>query len=228
MVREGYENCIRHIAARLGFPFRTCRNLAELKRRLEHENYTHIFIGQEEYCEDKAFFEKLSAERSVVLLTDYGQELMVPRQMLCIYKPFTVLSIAAVFNGQKILVGEDAQISLHNKFTAPQARVLVVDDNVMNLKVMARLLLPYQLKVTLAGSGQEALEKLNAPDFDCVFLDHMMPKWTAWRPYTKSDRNPAPTTRPSPSSLLPPTPSAAPEKCFYRRASMTLSPNRSN
>ncbi len=176
VVREGYENCIRHIATQFGFPFRTCRNLAELKRRLERENYSHIFIGWEEYCEDRTFFEQLSAERSVVLLLDYGQELLVPGQMLRIYKPFTVLSIAAVFNGQKVLVGEDSQISLHNKFTAPQARVLVVDDNAMNLKVMARLLLPYQLKVTMAGSGQEALEKLNAPDFDCVFLDHMMPE----------------------------------------------------
>lgn len=176
VVREGYENCIRHIAAQFGFPFRICRNLPELKRRMERENYSHIFIGWEEYCEDKPFFEKLSAERTVVLLLNYGQELFVQGQMLRIYKPFTVLSIAAIFNGQKILINEDSHVSLHNKFIAPQARVLVVDDNAMNLKVMARLLLPYQLKVTMAGSGQEALEKLNAPEFDCVFLDHMMPE----------------------------------------------------
>lgn len=176
VVREGYENCIRHIAAQFGFPFRICRNLPELKRRMERENYSHVFIGWEEYCEDRPFFEKLSAERTVVLLLNYGQELLVQGQMLRIYKPFTVLSIAAVFNGQKILVNEDSHVSLHNKFIAPQARVLVVDDNAMNLKVMARLLLPYQLKVTMASSGQEALEKLNVPDFDCVFLDHMMPE----------------------------------------------------
>ncbi len=176
VVREGYESCIRHIASQFGFPFRICRNLPELERRMERENYSHIFIGWEEYCEDRPFFEKLSAERTVVLLLNYDQEFLVQGQMLRIYKPFTVLSIAAVFNGQKILVGEDSHISLHNKFIAPQARVLVVDDNAMNLKVMARLLLPYQLKVTMAGSGQEALEKLNAPDFDCVFLDHMMPE----------------------------------------------------
>lgn len=176
VVREGYENCIRHITAQFGFPFRVCRNLPELKRRMERENYSHIFIGWEEYCEDRPFFDKLSTQITVVLLLNYDQELLVQGQMLRIYKPFTVLSIAAVFNGQKILVNEDSHVSLHNKFIAPQARVLVVDDNAMNLKVMARLLLPYQLKVTMAGSGQEALEKLNTPDFDCVFLDHMMPE----------------------------------------------------
>lgn len=176
VVREGYENCIRHMAGQFGFPFRICRNLPELKRRMEREAYTHIFIGWEEYDEDRGFFDRLCTEKTVVLLLDYDRELSAPVNMLRIYKPFTVLSIAAVFNGQKILYGEDQHSSLHNKFIAPQASVLVVDDNAMNLKVMARLLLPYRLKVTMASSGQEALEKLNAPNFDCVFLDHMMPE----------------------------------------------------
>lgn len=175
VVREGYDNCIQHIVSQFGFPFRACRNLPELKRRMEREAYTHIFIGWEEYTEDRSFFDRLSKELTVVLLLDYDQDMPVQGNMLRIYKPFTVLSIAAVFNGQKILDGEDRQPSLHNKFAAPQASVLVVDDNAMNLKVMARLLLPYRLKVTMASSGPEALEKLNTPEFDCVFLDHMMP-----------------------------------------------------
>lgn len=176
VVREGYESCIQHIASQFAFPFRVCRNLPELKRRMEREAYTHIFIGWEEYTEDRSFFDELCEERHVVLLLDYDQELSVSGNMLRIYKPFTVLSIAAVFNGQKVLYGEEQYVSLHNKFIAPQANVLIVDDNAMNLKVMARLLLPYRLKVSLAGSGQEALEKLNASNFDCVFLDHMMPE----------------------------------------------------
>lgn len=176
VVREGYENCIQHIASQFGFPFRVCRSLPELKRRMEREAYTHIFIGWEEYDEDRHFFDRLCTEKTVALLLDYGRDLTVPGNMLRIYKPFTVLSIAAVLNGQKIVSGEEQLLGLHNKFIAPQANVLIVDDNAMNLKVMARLLLPYQLKVTLAGSGREALEKLNTPNFDCVFLDHMMPE----------------------------------------------------
>lgn len=176
VVREGYEKCIQHIAAQLGFPFRVCRNLPELKRRIEREAYTHIFIGWEEYMEDRSFFDRLCTEKTVALFLDYDQEVPVPGNMLRIYKPFTILSIAAVFNGQKVLYGKDLHTGLHNKFIAPQANVLVVDDNAMNLKVMARLLLPYRLKVTMAGSGQEALEKLNKPNYDCVFLDHMMPE----------------------------------------------------
>ena len=176
VIREGYEKSIRHMAEQFGILFRICRNLPELKRRIEHENYSHVFISFEEYCEDKAFFENLAKELTVVLILDYGQEKQVGSEMLRIYKPFTVLSIAAVFNGQKTLQREDVQKELKHRFIAPEAKMLVVDDNAMNLKVMARLLLPYQIRVDMASSGQEALHKLDTMEYDCVFLDHMMPE----------------------------------------------------
>lgn len=176
VVREGYESCMVHVAEQFGIMFRVCRSLSELKRRLEREKYTHIFISWEEYCEDKTFFEKLAQTLSVVLILDYGQEVRAGSNMLRIYKPFTVLSIAAVFNGRKVIQRDEQHVDLRHRFIAPDAKVLVVDDNAMNLKVMARLLLPYQIRVTMAGSGWEALEKLDSMEFDCVFLDHMMPE----------------------------------------------------
>lgn len=176
LIRDSYETLISRIMEQLGIMMRNCRNLAELKRRMEYENYTHFFISWTEYCEDRSFFEALAKETTVVLILDYGQEIQPGSNMLRIYKPFTVLSIAAVFNGQKMIQNEEQHLALHHRFVAPEAKVLVVDDNAMNLKVMARLLLPYQIKVTMAGSGQEALEKLDAMEFDCVFLDHMMPE----------------------------------------------------
>ncbi|MCM1183022.1 MAG: ATP-binding protein [Roseburia sp.] len=176
VVREGYEKCIRHMADQFGILFRICKNLAELKRRIERENFSHVFISWDEYREDRAFFEQLANELTVVLILDYDQEPLVGSNMLRIYKPFTVLSIAAVFNGRKTLQRDAQHIDLKRRFVAPDAKVLVVDDNAMNLKVMARLLLPYQIKVSMASSGQEALNKLDSMEYDCVFLDHMMPE----------------------------------------------------
>lgn len=176
VVREGYEKSLRHMAEQLGIMFRMCRNLPELKRRIEIENYSHVFIGWEEYCEDRDFFEQLAKDLVVVLVLDYGQETRTGSGMLRIYKPFTVLSIAAVFNGQRVIQREDPHADLHHRFVAPDAKVLVVDDNAMNLKVMARLLLPYQIKVVTALGGKEALGMLDSMDYDFVFLDHMMPE----------------------------------------------------
>jgi len=176
IVREGYDDCLHHITEQLGIMIRDSKNLTELKRRLEHDNYSHVFISWTEYCEDKNFFEQLARELTVVLILDYGQETQVGSNMLRIYKPFTILSIAAVFNGRKVVQRSEPHMGMEHRFIAPKAKILVVDDNAMNLKVMARLLLPYQIKVIMAGGGQEALDKLDSMDFDCVFLDHMMPE----------------------------------------------------
>ncbi|SHH11794.1 Signal transduction histidine kinase [Butyrivibrio fibrisolvens DSM 3071] len=61
------------------------------------------------------------------------------------------------------------------KFIAPDADVLVVDDNPMNLSVMKGLLKATKIFVTTAGSGEECLEKMKTTKFNIVFLDHMMP-----------------------------------------------------
>ncbi|MCR4955399.1 MAG: response regulator [Lachnospiraceae bacterium] len=61
------------------------------------------------------------------------------------------------------------------QFVAPDADILVVDDNPINLTVMKGLLKPTEVFVTTAESGKECLEKLKVGNFNVVFLDHMMP-----------------------------------------------------
>ena len=58
---------------------------------------------------------------------------------------------------------------------AKNARVLIVDDNEMNLEVTAGILEPYGLEATCANSGEKALELFDPDKFDMVFMDHMMP-----------------------------------------------------
>ncbi len=61
-------------------------------------------------------------------------------------------------------------------FIAPEAEVLVVDDNSMNLFVFQSLLKSTKIQITTAKSGMECLDKIAAKRFDIVFLDHMMPE----------------------------------------------------
>lgn len=58
---------------------------------------------------------------------------------------------------------------------APEAHILVVDDNTMNRNVIVRLLRPTKIKITEAESGDKALELLAKEHYDLVLLDHMMP-----------------------------------------------------
>ena len=61
------------------------------------------------------------------------------------------------------------------QFIAPDADVLVVDDNPMNLNVIKGLLKATKMFVTTAKSGEECLEKIRYGSFNVVLLDHMMP-----------------------------------------------------
>ncbi|MCR5517058.1 MAG: response regulator, partial [Lachnospiraceae bacterium] len=61
------------------------------------------------------------------------------------------------------------------QFIAPDADILVVDDNPMNLAVIKGLLKPTKVFVTTADSGKDCLDKLKTGNYNVVLLDHMMP-----------------------------------------------------
>ncbi len=62
------------------------------------------------------------------------------------------------------------------KFCAPDANVLVVDDNAVNRKVFRNLLKETQIQVTDAEGGAQCLELVQKNHYDLIFLDHMMPE----------------------------------------------------
>lgn len=60
-------------------------------------------------------------------------------------------------------------------FTAPQAKVLLVDDNEINRKVALGLLEPLRIQIDTAVNGKNALDMIVQNRYDLVFMDHMMP-----------------------------------------------------
>ena len=63
-----------------------------------------------------------------------------------------------------------------SKLCAPDVSVLVVDDNVMNLKVIKMMLKPTRMKVSTCASGAECLELIKKYRYDIILMDHMMPE----------------------------------------------------
>ncbi len=61
------------------------------------------------------------------------------------------------------------------KFTAPDARVLVVDDNRMNLMVFKSLMKQTRIRVDTAERGEEGIALCEENRYDLIFFDHMMP-----------------------------------------------------
>ncbi len=61
-------------------------------------------------------------------------------------------------------------------FTAPNASILVVDDNDINRKVFTKLLKKTKVKITEASGGMQSVELAQEQRFDIIFMDHMMPE----------------------------------------------------
>lgn len=71
---------------------------------------------------------------------------------------------------------QSAEYAYVAAFTAPDANILVVDDNLTNHKVFVSLLKRTKVNVEVADSGKQCLEMVANKHYDLIFLDHMMPE----------------------------------------------------
>jgi CheY-like chemotaxis protein len=91
---------------------------------------------------------------------------------------FTFTLIQRISNKKEIAVfSNSANKDEETKLKVNNAKVLIVDDNAVNLKVAQGLLKTFNLTVDTCKSGRECLELMKKNrDYDLVFLDHMMPE----------------------------------------------------
>lgn len=175
-IRDEYGENIKRLVEQLKVKCHVCRNLQEFKRWEKREDFNQIFISLIEYQEDPIYFDNLAKRKNVHIILDHYDDAKVQNKNLSkIYKPFFVLSILAALknamenNGEKVVEVENHQLY------APEAHILVIDDNRMNIRVVEGLLRAYGVKVSYALSGQEGIDMLSSKAYDLILLDHMMP-----------------------------------------------------
>lgn len=175
-IRDEYGENIKSLIQQMKIKCHICRNLQELKRWDKREEFNQIFISLLEYQEDPIYFDSLAKRKSIHVILDHYDDAKVQNKNLSkIYKPFFALSISAALknamaqNGEKVVEIENHQIY------APEAHILVIDDNRMNIRVVEGLLRTYGVKVSYALSGQEGIDMLASKAYDLILLDHMMP-----------------------------------------------------
>ena len=110
--------------------------------------------------------------RNPLVDAEYGDKVRL------VNKPFYSLPFCKIINGEK-LIDKSKDDKILN-FVAPNARVLIVDDNETNLKVATGLLAPLKMTIDTAESGMEAIKIVqemyhNDKAYDMIFMDHMMP-----------------------------------------------------
>ena len=174
MVRDYYDQFIAGMVRDLKTELKRAASILDLKEICRNEHPSHIFIGSDVYEEDIAFFEQITREVHVLVIADNQFAPRVGSHVSVIRKPLNTYHMIRAVNETK---KTEATMPLSNKKVFfPGLRVLVVDDEELNLVVATGLFTRYKMRVDTAASGREALDKYNDTEYDVVFLDHMMPE----------------------------------------------------
>lgn len=96
--------------------------------------------------------------------------------LLLVKKPFYTLNEALIFNKENYHYYDGDSDVVDIDFIAPEAEILIVDDNAINLTVAEGLLAPLRMKIDTVLSGKEAIGKISVHHYDIIFMDHMMPE----------------------------------------------------
>lgn len=170
--KEMSEKMFRDIAIPLVFT----TSFLTVQKFVKEEQITDYFVADVCYREHPEFFQALAKQQNMHILQDRSSNLIVPDDIKVLYRPFYLIPLGAVINGTSSYGVFSKEDVWDFEYTAPRARVLVVDDNNVNLRVTVGLLTAVNMQIQTAGSGSEAIEWMKKQQFDLIFMDHMMPE----------------------------------------------------
>ena len=158
----------------LGVEGRIIRNLDEYKPTGKQD---FLFIEKAYYCDDVINMVDRYKDLTIVVLCPFHSDFKSDRkEIVSMNKPNTTLSMMLVLNRKTIGSMNFSKEEKIIKFTAPKAKILIVDDNAINLKIAVGLLEPIKCRCYTADSGKKAIAMVKEEDFDLILMDHMMPE----------------------------------------------------
>jgi signal transduction histidine kinase/CheY-like chemotaxis protein/HPt (histidine-containing phosphotransfer) domain-containing protein len=136
-----------------------------------------LFVDQPMFGTPVQQFVEQHPELTCVLMTGFGSqvEYAIPN-LLVVKKPLYSLNVSRILNREEMYGDLDSEQGEQFDFIAPEAEILIVDDNEINLTVAEGIIKPIQARVDTAHSGKEAIDKISVKHYDLIFMDHMMPE----------------------------------------------------
>ena len=172
-----YRDQARSDLQRLGVSARFASKIRDLDPA-SNASYSYFFVSKplfDEFSHEIREFCDTHGQPKIVLMFDKNELSTGYKDVLVVRRPVYSAVFASVLTETPIESLDSDEFT--ESFIAPEAKILVVDDNAVNLKVVKGLLEPYQMHVTTANSGKECIEKLRDGErFDIIYMDHMMPE----------------------------------------------------
>jgi signal transduction histidine kinase/CheY-like chemotaxis protein len=156
----------------LGVSYSVALSGDEVIQALENMQFTHILVEYSKYSNVWENLESLSGVK-VVIMINGSQAVESNNGLIYLREPFYCLNVAECLND--VRKNEELKVK-RDYFKAPEARVLVVDDNAINIQILAGLMRPHGLQVDSVESGRDCLKRMKENVYDLVLMDHMMPE----------------------------------------------------
>lgn len=145
---------------------------------LEERGAEFFFV--ENSCYSRMIHEYMAAHPQITGIRLIGfrdKEESDLENVIPVRKPLYAAKMAKILAHEALYTKEEDNGEDENfEFIAPDAEILIVDDNEPNLIVAKGILAPLQMKIDTASGGREAIKMVEQKQYDIVFMDHMMPE----------------------------------------------------
>ncbi|MCI8448594.1 MAG: response regulator, partial [Eubacterium sp.] len=136
-----------------------------------------LFIEKRMYTNEVKNFVKDHPSLSAVLIIDFYDTMAADLpNMIVVKKPIYSLNLAMIFKHENLNKNYNNVTDKDYDFIAPEAQILIVDDNTVNLTIAEGLLKPLKLQIDTAQSGKESIRMISIKHYDLIFMDHQMPE----------------------------------------------------
>lgn len=173
---EYYKQSIYEILTAMGVPVKMVDRMQDLEGILSSVKIDYVITTEKHFNEVVSSINKCSPTTVPVKLVEIGEaaDTSFDGNFATLKRPVDVFGVADVIAAKEFRNRHNVEHA--GKLMAPDARILLVDDNRVNLKVAKSLLETFEAKVVAVDSGYEALELIKLGEkFDLIFMDHMMP-----------------------------------------------------
>ncbi len=143
-------------------------------RAIRDKHYDFIFVPGEFYENVSNIISLYQCEEFTYILAEYSAVYGDFGKCRLIHRPFSSISVSEVLN-HKWNKEDYKKSAVAETFVAKNARVLVVDDNAVNLKVAAGIFGKYGIDISLATCGKDSIRKIERETYDLILMDMVMP-----------------------------------------------------
>ncbi|MBP5599773.1 MAG: response regulator [Lachnospiraceae bacterium] len=171
-----YKNSLIHILSSLGIAAKSVDHSYELEGVLSSVKIDYIITTERHFNEVVSSINKYSPTTIPVKIVEISEpaDTSFDGNFATIRRPIDIFEILSVITEKDFVNKHNAEHA--GKLMTPEAKVLLVDDNRVNLKVAKALIETFDAKVVAVDSGFEAVELIRMGEkFDLIFMDHMMP-----------------------------------------------------